>query len=111
MSDPNWLNELADAFDDDGTIGGRLFPLIGAENSHAAFVATRFHGYQILSDSFFSFFLTTINTAAEQLASMPEEDHPAWYRDIFVTFAASFKLFRATEHLLLKGYPTVGFEG
>jgi hypothetical protein len=40
---------------------------------------------------------------------MPEDDHPAWYRYIFVNYAASFKSLRAAEHLLLRGYPTVGF--
>jgi len=50
-------------FNVDGIFGGRLLPILNAEKAYGAHIATTYRGHLVLINSFFDFFIETIQQA------------------------------------------------
>jgi len=95
---------LEDTFNQGGIVGGRLLEIIQVEDAYSEFINNNYHGYNVLTDSFLSFFMQTLEAAEHMRITQQHEPRP-WYGPLLLSQAINFQTFRATENLLRKGYP------
>jgi len=86
-------------------IGPALREVIGGEDFYGFVVANTLHGFFTLSSSFQSFYVETLRLTEQR--TVPRE--AKWYWPVVFTHIGMFKGFRASESLLLKGYPLIGY--
>jgi len=108
MDKEEWQTRLESAFEERGIVGGRLSPILQLERAHSDHVLQRFHPYLVLADSFLSFFLETLAVAQKRVGQTRDSERP-FYRSVMRGYAILFQKFRATENLLLSGYPLSGY--
>lgn len=109
MDVSKWQRRLEEAFTKDGIIGHRLVGVINQEKEYGDYVINTFHGYGVLQDCFFNFFIDTIQQANHfaQKHGIPKE--ATYYNITLLSQITNFRSFRAAENLLLKGYPLDGY--
>lgn len=104
--------QLEDAFSGgiDGVVGGaRLGPVIETEAAYGAYLVRTYHGSDILTCSFFEFFIETLELAAENAFGGQLSNDNKTYIPFYVSMFATFRNFRATEVTKNNGYPLDGF--
>jgi len=109
MDVDQWQKRLEDNFTEGGIVGGsKLASLLGSEDTFGAHVSNNYHGYLVLADSFFSFYIDTLEMAESQAREMGAEADPDYF-GILIDYASTFRTFRAAERLLVSGYPLPGY--
>jgi hypothetical protein len=109
MEVAEWQNRLEKNFKLGGIIGGHLMKVLNQEAAFRDYVLQKFYGQVVLMDSFFSFFIETVNIARRLVREkgMPKNrDH---YPILLLYYITIFRSFRAAENLWLTGYPLDGF--
>lgn len=109
MNVSEWQRRLERTFSKNGIIGSRLVDIINQENEYGNYVINTFHGYRVLQDSFFDFFIDTIQRAAHFAGKHGIPSEATYYNSTLLSQLIIFRSFRATENLLLKGYPLDGY--
>jgi len=109
MDDAEWQERLVENFTVNGHVGGNLFEVLDRERSCAEYFAAKYHGYNVLIDSFQGFFIETIKAARLWVEEHGWPKGPSDYRLILVYYVILFRSFRACENLLHKGYPVDGY--
>lgn len=109
MNVSEWQRRLESTFSKNGIIGSKLVDIINQESEYGNYVINTFHGYGVLQDSFFDFFIETLQRANQfgRKHGIPKE--APYYNITFLTQLTNFRNFRAAENLLLKGYPLDGY--
>ena len=109
MEVEQWQKRLEDNFTEGGIVGGpKLVSLLSSENTFCAHISDKYHGYVVLADSFFSFYIETLETAESQARKKGAEADPDYF-GILIDYASAFRTFRAAERLLVSGYPLSGY--
>jgi len=109
MDVAEWQKRLEENFTINGYVGGNLFEVLNRERACAEYFATKFHGYNVLIDSFQGFFIETIKAALAWAAKHGWPKGPSDYPLILLYYVILFRSFRACENLLHKGYPVDGY--
>jgi hypothetical protein len=109
MDVAEWQKQLDDTFSDDGIIGKRLLNIIEMEKKYVQYIMQKFNGYQILTDSFFDFYIETLNQAHRQLMQNGRPQGAYRFPVEFLFYVTNFKSLRAAENLFLCGYPFDGY--
>lgn len=109
MNVSEWQRRLESTFSKNGIISSKLVDIINQESEYGNYVINTFHGYVVLQDSFFDFFIETLQRANQfgRKYGIPKE--APYYNITFLTQLTNFRSFRAAENLLLKGYPLDGY--
>ena len=104
-----WQKRLEKYFSVNGTVGGRLIDVFDQETAYGQYVNSKFYGQRVLMDAFFSFFVETLNLAANfvSVRGWPKE-YPS-YGVALLYYITVFRSFRATDVLWVKGYPLDGY--
>ena len=109
MDVAEWQRRLENYFKVDGITGKPLIPVIEMESAHGRYVVERFQGQFVLMDSFFGFFIETVNKA---IAFASLKRWPSKYPNypfVLIYYVTIFRSFRAAENLLRCGYPLDGY--
>jgi hypothetical protein len=106
-----WQKRLTDTFSQRGVVGGALIEVLKAESAYYSFVTDKFHGHLVIMDSFGAFSIETLRLAETQyrVAYVQQNKRYKWYSRLLIDYVMNFKRVRATENLLLCGYPTTGY--
>jgi hypothetical protein len=109
MDVAEWQRRLENYFMVDGVTGEPLIPVLNMESAYGIYVVERFHGQFVLMDSFFGFFIETIDRAVKfaRLKKWPSEYSN--YPLVLHYYVTIFRSFRAAENLLKSGYPLDGY--
>lgn len=109
MDVAEWQRRLENYFKVDGVTGKPLILVLDMESAYRRYVVGRFQGQFVLMDSFFGFFIETVNKAVKfaHLKKWPPE-YPN-YPLVLLYYATIFRSFRAAENLLKCGYPLDGY--
>jgi hypothetical protein len=109
MDVAQWQERLTQNFTVKGHVGGNLFEIFEKEKACGHYFATTFQAQSVLIDSFLSFFVETLKSARQWIASNGwPSDCPA-YVYVYIYYMVIFRRFRACEILLLNGYPFDGY--
>lgn len=109
MKVAEWQSRLEKHFKVGGITGGELIKTLEQEEAFREYVLQRFYGQIVMMDSFFSFFVETVKTAA-QFAQENGIPKSCRYYPLQILFCVTmFHSFRAAHNLLLRGYPLDGF--
>lgn len=109
MNVEQWQRRLEENFTTKGAIGGNLFDVLDREKACRESFFQIFHGQAVLSESFQSFFVETLKTVRQWIASNGWPPACPNYVFIYVYYWVMFRRFRACEILLLSGYPFDGY--
>lgn len=104
-----WMEHLTATFGPAGIVGPRLVPIVKRELAFEAIVNERLRGYRLLTDSFFDFFIETIEIASPRPGVPQTPKNWAYYSVILMRQVTNFKGLRAAENLYQLGYPFDGF--
>ena len=109
MNVAEWQRRLEKYFMVGGVTGNSLIPVLTMESDFGRYVVVRFHGQFVLMDSFFEFFIDTIDKAVKlaRLKKLPSEY--STYPLVLHYYITIFRSFRAAENLLKCGYPLDGY--
>jgi hypothetical protein len=109
MDVAEWQRRLENYFMVDGVTGKPLIPVLDMESAYGRYVVETFKGQFVLMDSFFAFFIQTVNKAIKfaHLKKWPPE-YPT-YPFVLLYYVTIFRSFRAAENLLKCGYPLDGY--
>jgi hypothetical protein len=99
---------LDEAFNEDGVVGGKLLKVIKAEEGFSIHVSNNYNIYHKLTGSFLSFFMQTLEIA-EHYKNTKKQKTGIWYVPLLLDQTTTFRVFRAAENLLFKGYPLSGY--
>lgn len=115
MSFDEWVpvqNELEDKFygGSPPSVGGeRLGPVIDGERAYGEYLVHTFHGYGILINCFFDFFIETMILASKGAFAGQLPNNDKYYALLYVLIFSSFRNFRAAETTMNNGYPLDGY--
>ncbi len=104
--------QLEDTFSggNDGLVGGeRLSPVIETEGAYGAYLVRTYHGSDILTCSFFEFFIETLELAVENAFRGQLSNDNKTYMPFYLSMFTIFRNFRAAEVTKNNGYPLDGF--
>jgi hypothetical protein len=104
--------QLEDAFSGgiDGVVGGaRLLPVIDDEKAYGDYLVRTYHGSDVLTCSFFEFFIETLELAAEKVFRGQLSKDNQTYAPFYLSMFAVFRNFRAAEVIKNNGYPLDGY--
>lgn len=109
MDVAEWQRRLENYFMVDGVTGKPLLPVLNMESDYGRYVVERFLGQFVLMDSFFTFFIETVDKAVKfaRLKKWPPEY--SIYPFVLLYYITIFRSFRAAENLLKSGYPLDGY--
>ena len=96
-------DQLDRLFCEQGVIGRKVFDLQNVEGQIGVAIVGKYKGWQILSDSFKSFYIETF-----QELKVPRQ-RPYAYADFIARHTRYFLALRAGELLFLHGYPLQGY--
>jgi len=105
MDFAEWQKRLEDTFGDDALVGPTLAPIVVAEERYGIAVASALSGFFGLSSAFQSFYVDTLRAAE----ASGDRKIATWYWPLVFMHIATFRSFRSSEILLLKGYPLIGY--
>lgn len=112
MDVAEWQSRLESYFMVDGKTGGSLLKVLKMESDYGRYVIEKFKGQFALIDSFFGFFIETVNAAGKAVKISHLEKWPSEYSQyplVLLHYVTIFKSFRAAENLLKSGYPLDGY--
>lgn len=109
MDVAEWQRRLEKYFMVDGITGKPLIPILNMESEYGRYVVVRFKGQFYLMDSFFGFFVETINKAVKFATSNKWPPEYSYYPLVLHYYVTIFRSFRAAENLLKSGYPLDGY--
>jgi hypothetical protein len=109
MNVDEWQTRLEEHFTENGIIGGKLVDIIKQERECGNYVIQKYHGQRVLIDSFFSFFIETLEKAIEIVQSNGWPENKPYYGPYFLYYLTLFRSFRAAENLFTIGYPLDGY--
>src|SRR5262245_9186077 len=108
FDEAGWRARLEAHFTEFGLVGGRLVPIIQAENSHAQHSTRRFGNFNYISDACLGFLCGSL-AQAEALRIRRVSSGPENYGAVLLSFSTVFRQLRAARIVALSGYPTQGF--
>jgi hypothetical protein len=109
MDGAEWQSRLERHFKVDGVTGGYLMEVLNQETAFRDYVLENFSGHVVLMDSFYSFFIETVNTAVVFANGKGIPKECQHYAVLLLFYVTMFRSFRAAENLLLRGYPFDGY--
>ena len=109
MDVAEWQKRLEDTFSEDGLIGKRLLNIIEMEKEYGQYVMQKFSGYRFLTESFFDFYIETLQAANDWISMNGTPSDAPSYSSVFLFYVMSFRRLRAAENLFLCGYPMDGY--
>lgn len=109
MDVAEWQRRLENYFMVDGVTGKPLIPVLNMESDYGIYVVERFKGQFVLMDSFFGFFVETINKAVKFASLKKWPPEYSYYPLVLHYYVTIFRSFRAAENLLKSGYPLDGY--
>lgn len=109
MDVAKWQKQLEDTFSMDGIVGTRLMTIIEMEKAYSRYVINKFHGYRVLTDSYFDFYMETLQLANDKANMNDFPSHVPSYSSVFLFYVMNFRRLRAAENLFLCGYPLDGY--
>lgn len=109
MDVAEWQKRLEDTFSTDNIIGKRLMTIINMEKAYGQCVVQKFRGYRVLTDSFFDFYMETLQVASDWLQVHDISHDAPSYPTVFLLYVVNFRSLRAVENLFLCGYPIDGY--
>ena len=106
MDVSEWQRRLERYFTDNGKY---LKSIISKEKQYGEHVSSKYPGQFTLMSSFFNFYVETLQVANKivQLQGWPQEQQH--YPPTILYYIINFRSLRATENLLLNGYPFDGY--
>ncbi len=100
-----WQRRLEDTFGPNGK-GGALWTEVPAkEDAYGAYVRTNAHGYIVLSNSFQTFFYSTLVACVSQYRESTATESAPYQPTFLLDCLTLFRSCRATNSLLFRGYP------
>lgn len=105
METPDWYRQLTETFAVNGLVGSSLLSVLNAEQAAGGYLLKKYHGQNILLNSFQSFFIDTLTLANDQIKLKGWPKELAHYPVALVSISNLFRRFRACEILYSKGYP------
>jgi len=109
MDVSEWQKRLVDTFSTDEIVGKRLMAIIEMEKAYGLHVVNGYHGYRVLTDSFFDFYMETLQAANDWISMNGFPSDVPSYSSVFLFYVMSFRRLRAAENLFLCGYPMDGY--
>jgi len=109
MDVSEWQKLLEDTFSTDEIVGKRLMAIIEMEKAYGLHVVNEYHGYRVLTDSFFDFYMETLQAANDWISMNGTPSDASSYSSVFLFYVMSFRRLRAAENLFLCGYPMDGY--
>lgn len=110
MDVSEWQARLEENFSgDDGIIGQNLMPIIELERDYWSYVESKFRGYRVLNESFYSFYVETMQRTNHYIKDGGWPKERPEYSTTLLHFVTNFRSMRAAETLLMNGYPTDGY--
>jgi len=109
MDVSEWQKRLVDTFSTDEIVGKRLMAIIEMEKAYGLHVVNEYHGYRVLTDSFFDFYIETLHAADDWISVNGFPSDAPSYSSVFLFYVMSFRRLRAAENLFLCGYPMDGY--
>ncbi len=105
-----WQQRLEETFSVEGIVGKRLLDILDAEKEYGVHISETYHGHLILINSFFDFYIETIQKtiAWTEKNGWPNESLP-YYIFTVLYYVTNFKSFRAADILFMNGYPYDGY--
>jgi hypothetical protein len=104
-----WQKRLEDNFTVKGIVGGNLLEIIDQERICGEYFVNKFHGQDVLINSFQSFYIETITNVFDWVGVHGWLKDCEYYAPLLFHYITTFRGFRACENLLLKGYPLDGY--
>lgn len=104
-----WQKRLEDRFTVNGVVGDNLLDIFEQERICGEYFATKFHGQCVLIDSFQSFYIETIKKSFDWVEANGWPKECEYYPPLLIYYITTFRSFRASENLLIKGYPLDGY--
>jgi hypothetical protein len=105
MDVAEWQKRLTDTFAEKGVVARNLASGISQEQAYKEYILKAFHGYDVLMECFFSFYLDTLSVATRQLHEEESLRSDEAYRTIHLIHVTNFKSLRAADNTFLSGYP------
>ena len=99
-----WIDCLEKEFDNHV----RLWQYVEKEKQYGIDIANRYRGYYLLTNSFFDFYIETLQLARSQIQEY-QVFQKLNYVPILLFFVTMLKSSRATESLYVAGYPLDGY--
>lgn len=109
MNVGEWQNRLEETFSVDGIVGRRLLDILDAEKAYGVHIAKTYHGHLCLINSFFDFYIETIQKAMEWTQENGWPNDLTYYSYTVLYNVTNFKSFRAADTLFMNGYPYDGY--
>src|SRR3989442_3174279 len=109
MDISEWQDRLEQTFMENGVVGRSLLDVLAYEQAHFSYVENNFHGYLVLTNSFFSFYVDTLRLADSHRLQKGSALSAQRYGLLLLHRAISFRIFRAAENLFIRGYPLFGY--
>jgi hypothetical protein len=109
MDVAEWQSRLENYFKVNGITGKPLLPVLAMESDYGRYVVETFLGQFVLMDSFFAFFIETVNRAVTLGRSKKWPPEYSTYPLVLQYYITVFRSFRAAENLLKCGYPLDGY--
>jgi hypothetical protein len=105
----DWQKRLEEIFSFEGVVGGRLLKIIDAEKSFGAHITETYLGHLFLIDSFFDFYIESIQNAISWTQNHGWPEGKTYYAYNILYNVTNFKSFRAADILFINGYPFDGY--
>ena len=109
MNVDDWQKRLEENFSTNGIVGSSLLRVVEQEKNYGDYFVKTYHGHSILSSSFQGFYIETIEKTLEWIASCGWPKKADNYPPTLLYYVVMFRRFRASENLLLRGYPLDGY--
>ena len=109
MNVSEWQRRLEKIFSIDGIVGRRLFEVLDAEKAYGIHIDETYHGHLYLTNSFFDFYIETIQKAVEWTRQHGWPNNLRYYSYSVLYSITNFKSFRAADTLFMNGYPYDGY--
>ena len=109
MNVTEWQNRLESYFKVNAIALLPLNDVSDMESSYGKYVSTKFRGHVVIMNSFYSFFIETLQTAVDFSRAKGTLRECPFYPFILLYYVTVFRSFRAAENLLNRGYPLDGY--
>ena len=104
-----WQRRLEKTFGIDGIVGKRLLDILDAEKKYGIHIAETYHGHLVLINSFFDFYIETIQKGSKWIQENGWPKNLPNYPINILQNVTNFKSFRAADILFMNGYPLDGY--
>ena len=109
MTVEEWQERLEKAFTSNGIIGAQLVSVIEQEQKYGIYINRKFHGQNILMESFQAIFIESIRLAIRNVYITGWPEDKPYYPMTILYYLTMFRRLRAAENLIRCGYPLDGY--